>query len=249
MVNYIGTAGYMITRQEWLKIGCLNCIEINSTFYHTPSDKMVSSWLQFPEHIKLSIKAPKYITHIKRLHDIDEPWLNFWNKIKMCQDKIVSVIFQVPPSYNNMERNVQRILHLKTIFPNNIQIVIEFRNKSWFSREIYDLFNTQNILICGTYINKKQTDNWMGTMPGGYNFGNPLTDTSYLRIHGKKGYKGELNENEIKELLQKVKIGGHKNNIIIFNNTFFNNYKHIIINNKKMKYAAVANAIQLSQIH
>ena len=257
MRTLIGTSGFMIGKQKWLKIEGLNCIEINSTFYHLPSDKIIKSWLEYPEHIKISFKAPKYITHTKRLNDVKESWELFWEKIKVCGDKIISVLFQLPPSFAYNEINMNRILIMKEYLPNNINIVIEFRNKSWLTQYVYSKMESSRIIICATYIyksnpsNKNHNDsNWLGDMPSGLNFGNPFDDIAYMRVHGMKGYKGELNDKQLLDIYNKLKIGGTKKHIIIiFNNVFFKNKsKFELINKEPIKYAAVCNAFKINKL-
>ena len=68
----IGTSGFMVSQSQWLGFKCLNCIEINGTFYRLPSPATVEKWRAFPPHMGIVIKASKYITHIKRLKDVKE---------------------------------------------------------------------------------------------------------------------------------------------------------------------------------
>jgi len=50
-----------------------NSVEINSTFYHMPRSATVGKWLECsPDDFVFSLKAPKTITHIKRLSDVEE---------------------------------------------------------------------------------------------------------------------------------------------------------------------------------
>ena len=87
-------------------------------------------------------------------------------------------------------------------------------------------------------------------MPNGLNFGNPNSDISYIRIHGQKGFKGELTEHEMREMYKKNQLGNKKKyNIIIFNNIFFKNRNKIVnFKNNKIKYAALYNAVQMREI-
>jgi uncharacterized protein YecE (DUF72 family) len=250
MNHYVGTAGFMLGKKSWMKIDELNCIEINSTFYHLPSTNIVSSWSNYPENVKISIKASKYITHTKRLKDVESHWNTFWERIQPCQNKILSVLFQLPPSFMYSEVNMKRIMDIKKYFPININMVVEFRNKSWLTEYVYQRMEDMAIIICGTYIQRSpRTTNWLGDMPAGLNFGNVFDKIGYMRIHGMKGYKGELTQEQLVDLYKKIKISNIKNQIIIFNNTFFKNKSHTIrINNVEIKYAAVYNAVLMKRL-
>jgi uncharacterized protein YecE (DUF72 family) len=87
-------------------------------------------------------------------------------------------------------------------------------------------------------------------MPNGLNFGNPNSDISYMRIHGQKGFKGELTDEQMRDMYNKNKLGNKKKyNIIIFNNTFFKNRnKSVVIKNNNIKYAALYNALNMKEI-
>src|SRR5256885_1699250 len=56
----------------------LPCIEINSTFYRLQAAKTFASWYaETPDDFVFSVKAPKRITHEKRLRDVAEPIAHF----------------------------------------------------------------------------------------------------------------------------------------------------------------------------
>ena len=60
----IGTSGFMISQKVWFSFLCLNCIEINSTFYRLPSEKSIENWNNFPRNVSIVLKVSKYITQL-----------------------------------------------------------------------------------------------------------------------------------------------------------------------------------------
>jgi len=245
----IGTAGFMIGGIKWLRLKTMNCIEVNSTFYRNPSVNTVKSWLNYPENVKLSIKVPKYITHIKRLNDVKSAWTMLWNTLEPCKGKIIAILFQLPPSFAYTMNTLQRIKDLKEYLPKDMNIVFEFRNSTWITQTIYDEIDKLNIIISGTYLKKEENSNWIGDMPSGFNFGNPDGNISYMRIHGMKGYIGALSETELHELYKRIQISNQKKHVIIFNNTFFKKRdRREIINDNSISYAAIYNAGQMREI-
>ena len=84
----IGTSGFMISQEKWLELNCLNCIEINSTFYRLPTEKSINRWNNFPDNVGIIIKASRYITHMKRLNDVKEAWEKLWDSIKPLKNKL-----------------------------------------------------------------------------------------------------------------------------------------------------------------
>ena len=53
----IGTSGFMTSQKLWLKCKSMNCIELNSSFYRIPSDKVIQNLLKMPQHIKVVCKV------------------------------------------------------------------------------------------------------------------------------------------------------------------------------------------------
>ena len=246
---FVGTSGFMISQKNWLSIPNLNCIEINSTFYKLPSEKSIKKWSEFPEHVSFSLKASKYITHMKRLKDVKAAWKVFWDRIKPLQPKLKTVLIQLPPSFQANDVNIERVKKMKDYLPTSVNIVFEFRNMSWFNDNIYDVFRKNNWCVGGTYIKKKEGSSWMGTMPPGLLLPPKTSDLTYLRIHGGRGYRGELSESELSKLKKEIASRKAKENFVMFNNTFFNSrkksckYKDI-----KIIYAAVCNAIEFTKL-
>lgn len=246
---FIGTSGFMINQKNWLDIPELNCIEINSTFYKLPSENSINKWKAFPEHVTFSIKASKYITHIKRLKDVKEAWKVFWERISPLGKKLKTVLLQLPPSFQYNDVNKDRILKMRSYLPNSVNIVFEFRNKSWFVNDIYEMFKEAKWCIGGTYVIKKEGSNWMGTMPAGLFLPPKTSNITYLRIHGGRGYRGELRKKELYELKEEIERKKAKANYIMFNNTFFKNRKESCKENGiKIIYAAVCNAVEFAKI-
>ncbi len=245
----IGTSGFMISQSQWLKFQCLNCIEINGTFYRLPSAATIEKWKAFPSHVGLAIKASKYITHIKRLKDVESAWKMLWDKIEPLGDRLHCVLFQLPPSFALNPVNLQRIVDMKAYIPKNLRIAFEFRHESWFREETYKVFKALKWCVAGTYIQKKTGTKWMGTMPGGLNLPPRTTDFTYLRIHGARGYKGALSEETMKTIRASLKKQKGRKTFVMFNNTFFDpRSKYCTIDGKKVKYAAVCNAVEFSNI-
>ena len=53
-------------------------VEINNTFYQLPKQETFKNWCtQAPKNFLYTVKANRYITHIKRLKEPEEPLKNF----------------------------------------------------------------------------------------------------------------------------------------------------------------------------
>jgi len=221
---FIGTSGFVydhwsngvfyppdIPKTKWFEYYSqyFNTVEINSTFYRLPSLKTFSNWYnRTPKDFVFVLKGSRYITHIRKLTDCLEPVKTFFKMAKALKEKLVMVLWQLPPGFSKdkFKLNDFSIL-LKRFLP--ILNVFEFRNKSWFCREIYDFLQDNNLGLCHT--------DWPG-IPKDL----PLTSSFlYLRRHGSQGsYSSSYSSRELKSDASKIlKHNKHgKEAFVFFNN-------------------------------
>src|ERR1700761_1934829 len=75
-------------------------VEINYTFYRTPNTKILAGWNDAtPPRFKLTLKAPKRITHIARLKDCAELTDYFVRTARTLGPKLGALFFQLPPYF------------------------------------------------------------------------------------------------------------------------------------------------------
>ena len=99
--------------------------------------------------------------------------------------------------------------------------------------------------MVGTYIQKKAGTHWLGTMPPGLNMPPKTANYNYVRVHGARGYRGSLNEDELKEIRTAVKNQTTRQSFVMFNNTFFDSRtNYCTVDGNKVKYAAVCNGVE-----
>mgnify|MGYP000497008879 CR=1 FL=1 len=202
---FIGTSGWSYTHwkeifyphglstTEWLHFyaEAFPTVEVNTTFYHTPSLSTVENWFkQVPKDFRFSIKASGYITHQKRLHDCEESLGYFFESIKKLKSKVGPILFQLPPSFKiNQERLMNFISHLDKKY----QYTFEFRHISWFTKEIYDLLTKHQIALCITDLNGKLTPEEITSY------------FSYIRLHGPhSSYQGSYGTPKLKIWKKKI---------------------------------------------
>jgi len=243
----VGTSGFMISQKQWTKLHCLNCIELNNSFYRIPSDKTIASLNSMPSDVGVVIKASKYITHTKRLKDVEDAWDKLWSQISKLGKRLRCVLFQLPPSFNKTGTNVERIKVMKAYLPADLEYAFEFRNASWLEQPTYDLFKTLGWCVVGTYIVKRAGTQWVGTMPPGLYVPPRTANYNYIRIHGKKGWKGALSKAELDTIQLSLSAQAVRTSYVMFNNTFFDpRSKTCDISGEVVKYAAVCNAAEFA---
>lgn len=159
-MHYIGTSGF--NYPEWLGsfypnglkraamlsfyAGQFNSVEINYTFFRAPLEKTLHAWsAETPDNFRFGFKAPRFITHTRKLSEVAEATERFFDSLKPIAPKLGVVLFQLPPSltadWNLMEAFLGRL-------PTMPRIAIEFRHSSWFDPTLYGLLRAHNIALC-----------------------------------------------------------------------------------------------------
>jgi uncharacterized protein YecE (DUF72 family) len=79
----------------------LNSIEINGTFYSLQRPSSFQTWYQStPEDFVFSLKGPRFITHIRRLRDVQTPLANFFaSGLLALGEKLGPILWQLPPNF------------------------------------------------------------------------------------------------------------------------------------------------------
>jgi len=152
--------------------------EINNSFYQLPKHKALEEWKnRTPEGFTFSIKASRFITHMKKLKDPEETVGNFMERVSALGPKAGPVLFQLPPKWR---ANPQRLREFLQTLDNDRRYAFEFRDPSWENEEIFKMLQDKNAAWCiyefdGRVSKKKVT-----------------ADFVYIRLHGPEGaYKGK----------------------------------------------------------
>ncbi len=127
----------------------LNCVEINYTFRHMPSEKALSSWVAatHPGFV-FAIKAHQAITHRNRLKEgAREPLEYFLDALRPLRDagRLGPVLLQLPP---NLKLNLGRLESFLGLLPSDLRFAFEFREASWFREEVFARLREHNVSLC-----------------------------------------------------------------------------------------------------
>ena len=199
-----------------------NSIEINSSFYKLPMQKTVGKWVALvPEDFRFTFKLWKEITHVKGLDFKEADVGSFFNVIASAGHKKGTVLIQFPPSLGRTYI-IQLDALLRCIAQMNSdrewKIAVEFRNKSWYEEDVYDLLALYNAAVVIHDIPKSATP-MIDHRP----------DLIYLRFHGPAGnYRDSYSESFLSEYSSYIKewLEEGKTVYAYFNNTMgdaFNN--------------------------
>ncbi|MGH3762120.1 DUF72 domain-containing protein [Actinophytocola sp.] len=78
----------------------VNSVEINGSFYALQRPSSYLSWReQTPDDFVFAVKGGRFITHLKRLRDVDAPLANFFaSGVLALGPKLGPVLWQLPPT-------------------------------------------------------------------------------------------------------------------------------------------------------
>jgi len=184
-------------------------VEINNTFYRLPKEQTFKNWhKQAPKNFLYTVKANRFITHIKRLKDPEEPLERFFKGALLLKENLGPVLYQLPPGFH---KDLDRLEGFLRILPKRLISVFEFRHKSWFSEDTYDLLRKFNTGFC------------IHDMPG-MKVPRVITcDVIYVRFHGPTGkYQGNYSNTALRDWANWIRdnLKGKKTVFAYFNNDY-----------------------------
>ncbi|MFW6147468.1 MAG: DUF72 domain-containing protein [Thermodesulfobacteriota bacterium] len=151
--------------------------EINNSFYRLPSTQTLRSWRDtVPERFVFTAKASRYITHMKKLKDPEEPVSVFFRAFTVLGDKLGPILFQLPPHWHF---NPKRLDDFLGLLPPDYQYAFEFRDETWFNDEAYSILAENGAAFCIYELAGRQSPKEV------------TADFIYVRLHGPNGaYQG-----------------------------------------------------------
>ena len=192
-----------------------NSLEINSIFYKLPRNSTVANWAaSVPGNFRFTCKVSKTITHAKGLKfdvkDVDD----FIKVVENIGDKKGCLLAQFPPSLK-IEKLDQLQTLLETLgestYKSDWKLAIEFRDPSWYEREVQELLEEYDAAMVIQDIPKSATP---------FNF--VRGDFVYLRFHGPEPrYRGNYSDEFLKQYAGYINrwISENKTVFAYFNNT------------------------------
>lgn len=187
MQYYVGTSGWhydhwrylfypdKLPKAKWLEFYSrhFTTVELNNSFYRLPSEEAFAAWRNSsPANFTFAVKVSRFITHIKRLKNIEQPVGTFLDRAKILKPKLGPLLYQLPP---NMHRNDDRLESFLSLLPRGLKHVLEFRHESWLDDGVFEILRRYNAGLC------------VFDMP---DLSCPLVataDFAYIRFHGSTG--------------------------------------------------------------
>lgn len=197
-------------------------VEVNNTFYHLPKREDLKSWTRkVPANFIFSVKASRYITHMKKLKNPNEASSKFLEIVSTFGEKLGPVLFQSPPRWGV---NAERLSDFLKVLPKKYRYAFEFRDESWFVDEIRDVLEKNNSAFCIYNLEGKTSPEWL------------TANFIYIRFHGPGAvYQGSYSRSFLQEWAGKIEKWSRNRDVFIY------------FNNDAMGYA-VENALDLKSM-
>ncbi len=163
---------------EWLGYfsKTFDITEINSSFYHLPLRSTVEGWVtKVPANFMFCPKMSRYLTHIKRLKEPEEPLERFFKVFEPMKNKMGPVLVQLPPSLTfNYDVAEYFYILLKKNYT-AYSFAIEPRHNTWLETDSFSLMTKYNIAFV------------ISQSGVGFPYAEAVTAKNiYVRFHGPK---------------------------------------------------------------
>jgi uncharacterized protein YecE (DUF72 family) len=121
-------------------------VEINYSFYRMPTRKLLDGWAgQVPAPFTFSLKAPRRITHDRRLKDCADLVRGFCEAASTLGDRLGVLLFQLAPNFKCDVGVLDAFLEL---LPPRARTAFEFRHASWWCDAVYERLAGRNVALC-----------------------------------------------------------------------------------------------------
>ena len=127
-------------------------LELDVTFYRVPTADMITSWYdRTPSGFLFAAKAPRVITHEKRLIGCQTETHEYLNAMAGLRDKLGPILFQFPyyarDVFPNEDPFLNRLEPFLKSLPNGFRYAVEVRNKWWIGPKLTNLLGQHHVAL------------------------------------------------------------------------------------------------------
>lgn len=161
-----------LPRERWLEryVTEFDTVELNNSFYRLPAAETFSGWARrVPDGFAFAVKASRYLTHIRRLREPEEPLERLWTRARRLGDRLGPILYQLPPRWKPNEERLDAFL---AALPRGHPQAIEFRDRRWYRPATTMALEGAGVALC------------LHDMPGSATKPTPVGPFAYVRFHG-----------------------------------------------------------------
>ncbi|MGI5270964.1 DUF72 domain-containing protein [Nonomuraea sp. CA-218870] len=220
MATLVGTSGWQyadwrgvlypegVPQRLWLETyaGTFATVESNNAFYRLPKRETFAGWSErTPDGFVMAVKASRYLTHIKRLDEPEEPVARLMAAAAGLGGSLGPILLQLPPTLKADHGRLERCL---SCFPAGVRLAVEFRHDSWWSAETREILEARQAALCwADRRNRPQNPLWR-TAPWGY-----------VRLHEGRATPGpSYGDAALRTWAGRVREAGWRDAYVYFNN-------------------------------
>jgi uncharacterized protein YecE (DUF72 family) len=182
-------------------------VEINNSFYRLPEPETFARWNeQAPSHFLYAVKASRFLTHMKKLKDPEDPLARFFENARHLGRHLGPVLYQLPPRF---PINLERLEAFLKALPKKYRHTVEFRDPTWYDQRVYDLLTKRKVSLC------------LHDMEGSETTRVAVGPFIYVRFHhGTKKYGGRYSDERLDDWAEWL-AARHEEGLDVF--AYFNN--------------------------
>ena len=188
-----------VPQRAWLEHYAtrFDTVELNATFYRLARPAAVARWVeQTPDGFTFAAKASRYLTHMKRLTDLDRGVERFYASMAPLAEagKLGPVIWQLPERFHRDDERLAAALERVASLPPG-RHAFELRHPSWFVPEVEQLLHVHGaaLVIGDTPERPFQTH----AITAGW--------TLVRFHHGARGRRGNYSERELRAWADRIR--------------------------------------------
>ncbi|MFF5972764.1 DUF72 domain-containing protein [Streptomyces sp. NPDC012769] len=160
MTVFVGTSGWQyrdwrgvlypegVPQRRWLEEYArrFGAVENNNAFYRLPGRDTFAEWRRrTPDGFVMAVKASRYLTHIKRLKEPEEPVARLMGRAEALGERLGPVLLQLPPTLRADPALLDAVL---ACFPPEVRVAVEPRHVSWWTEETAALLRARGAALC-----------------------------------------------------------------------------------------------------
>jgi uncharacterized protein YecE (DUF72 family) len=163
-----------------------------------------------PAGFQFSVKASRFITHIKRLREVGDELALFLERAGRLGPKLGPILFQLPPT---QQLDLPRLLDFLKLLSPECRWVIEFRHPSWHTTEVYQLLRDHSVALCIP-------------VGGGLHPDRVMTASfTYIRMHRGQERGGGFTKKELKSWAGQIRaLRSHGKEVYVYFNNDWEGY-------------------------
>ena len=140
----------------WLRLYArrFHTVELNNSFYRLPAEETFAGWReQVPRGFLFAVKASRFLTHIKRLRDPEEPLHRLLDHAKPLGPTLGPILYQIPPRWFPDAERLETFLaalpqRLTPTSRHRLVHVLEVREPRGYEPWVIDLLRRYNVTLC-----------------------------------------------------------------------------------------------------